>query len=505
MGLFGLVMTLAAQAAGTEVTDERGVTTRWASPPQRIVSLLPSLTETVCELGACARLVGVDRYSNWPASVRSLPQLGGGIDPNVEAVLALRPDAVLIAHSSRAVDQLLALGLKVVVLEPKNSADVQRVLRQVGQLLGVDEAQTQGVWRQIDAAVSAAAQSLPVRVKNTRVYFEVNSAPYGAGEASFIGETLARLGARNILPASMGPFPPAQPRIRGAIQPRPDHGRRPELRWHVAAPRLGGHPRAARKPPVCVQRRRVRRAGAPWPSHGRLRPPDGRLPAQQGAMRVPAAPVMNLLAHTPTAAPRPQRRAWWLGAGLLALSLVLGVLGLGVGSTGLEAVWQMLADPVAAQIVRDIRAPRTLGAFAAGALLGLAGAVAQGLFRNPLADPFLLGSASGASLGVVVALVSLGISPFAAGWAVRLGLTGAAFMGAVAAVLLTLALARGVQHTLRLLLAGVVVGVVLGALASLVTLSFPDTLQAMQVFMLGSTAFVGWSACALMAGCGCCA
>lgn len=220
MGLLGLVMTLAAQAAGTEVTDERGVTTRWVSPPQRIVSLLPSLTETVCELGACARLVGVDRYSNWPASVRSLPQLGGGIDPNVEAVLALRPDAVLIAHSSRAVDQLMALGLKVVVLEPKNSADVQRVLRQVGQLLGVDEAQTQGVWRQIDAAVSAAAQSLPVRVKNTRVYFEVNSAPYGAGEASFIGETLARLGARNILPASMGPFPRLNPEF--VVRSNPD-------------------------------------------------------------------------------------------------------------------------------------------------------------------------------------------------------------------------------------------------------------------------------------------
>lgn len=220
MGLLGLVMTLAAQAAGTEVTDERGVTTRWVSPPQRIVSLLPSLTETVCELGACARLVGVDRYSNWPASVRSLPQLGGGIDPNVEAVLALRPDAVLIAHSSRAVDQLLALGLKVVVLEPKNSADVQRVLRQVGQLLGVDEAQTQGVWRQIDAAVSAAAQSLPVRVKNTRVYFEVNSAPYGAGETSFIGETLARLGARNILPASMGPFPRLNPEF--VVRSNPD-------------------------------------------------------------------------------------------------------------------------------------------------------------------------------------------------------------------------------------------------------------------------------------------
>lgn len=195
---------------------------------------------------------------------------------------------------------------------------------------------------------------------------------------------------------------------------------------------------------------------------------------------------------------RPQRRAMGLGAALLVLSLLLGVLGLGVGSAGLEAVWQMLGDPVAAQIVWDIRAPRTLGAFAAGALLGLAGAVAQGLFRNPLADPFLLGSASGASLAVALALVSLGISPLAAGWAMRVGLTGAAFVGAVAAVLLTLVLSRGVQHTLRLLLAGVVVGVVLGALTSLVTITFPDTLQALQAYVLGSTAFVGWSGCLLM-------
>jgi iron complex transport system permease protein len=196
---------------------------------------------------------------------------------------------------------------------------------------------------------------------------------------------------------------------------------------------------------------------------------------------------------------RPLKRAWALGLALLALALALGLLGLGVGSTGVEPVWQMLADPVAAQIVWDIRAPRSLGALTAGALLGLAGAVAQGLFRNPLADPFLLGSASGASLGVAVALVALGVSPLAASWTVRLGLTGAAFVGAVAAVLLTLALARGVQHTLRLLLAGVVVGVVLGALASLVTIRYPDSLQALQAFMLGSTAFVGWSACALMA------
>jgi len=222
-GVVALLLALAAQAAwaaGVQVTDERGVTSTWSAPPQRIVSLLPSLTETVCELGACARLIGVDRYSNWPAAVKQLPQLGGGIDPNVEAVVALRPDAVLIADSSRAVDQLRALGLQVVVLEPKNSADVRRVLAAVGQLLGVDAQEPQRVWRQIDAAVSAAAQSLPARIRNARVYFEVNSAPYGAGEASFVGEMLARLGARNILPASMGPFPRLNPEF--VVRANPD-------------------------------------------------------------------------------------------------------------------------------------------------------------------------------------------------------------------------------------------------------------------------------------------
>jgi iron complex transport system permease protein len=92
------------------------------------------------------------------------------------------------------------------------------------------------------------------------------------------------------------------------------------------------------------------------------------------------------------------------------------------------------------------------------------------------------------------------VSVFSGGALVRLGLTGAAFVGAVLAVLLTLALSRGVQHTLRLLLAGVVVGVVLGAATQMVLLLSPDSLQAMQAFMLGSTAFLDWTACLLMAG-----
>lgn len=205
-------------AHALQVTDDRGMTVIFAQPPQRIVSLLPSLTETVCELGQCQRLVGVDRYSDFPLSVRALPQVGGGLDPNIEAIVALRPDVVLMATSSRAGERLQALGLKVLALEPKSHADVKRVLEKIGQLLDVPDAQR--VWRVIDAAVSAAAQSLPASVENTRVYFEVNSAPYGAGEASFIGETLTRLGAKNIVPASLGPFPKLNPEY--VVRANPD-------------------------------------------------------------------------------------------------------------------------------------------------------------------------------------------------------------------------------------------------------------------------------------------
>ena len=211
LALLGALMVLisgTAQAA-LQITDDNGVVVTFERSPQRIVSLLPSLAETVCELGQCQRLVGVDRYSTYPASLTKLPQVGGGLDPNIEMIVALRPDAVLMATSSRAGDRLRALGIKVVALEPKTHADVQRVMLKIGQLLEVPDAQR--IWRAIDAAVMAAAQSLPAGARGMRVYFEVNPGPYAAGEGSFIGETLTRLGARNIVPASLGPFPKLNP------------------------------------------------------------------------------------------------------------------------------------------------------------------------------------------------------------------------------------------------------------------------------------------------------
>jgi iron complex transport system substrate-binding protein len=206
------------QAGGIQVTDDRGVTVSLVQSPQRIVSLLPSLTETVCELGQCHRLVGVDRYSNHPASVLALPKAGGGIDPNIEAVVALKPDVVLMATSSRGVQRLEALGLKVLALEPKNSADAQRVMDKLGQLLEVPDAQR--IWRAIDAGVMAAAQSLPPGARSLRVYYEVSAGGYAAGTQSFIGEMMTRLGVQNIVTPDLGAFPRINPEY--VVRANPD-------------------------------------------------------------------------------------------------------------------------------------------------------------------------------------------------------------------------------------------------------------------------------------------
>lgn len=187
--------------------------------PQRIVSLLPSLTETVCALGQCQRLVAVDRYSNWPESVRRLPRMGGGIDPNIESLVAQKPDLVLLAGSTRGVERLQALGITVLRLEPRTHADVQRVLLTVAEVLGLPRAEADRVWREIDAGVQSAAQSLALQARQQRVYFEVSPTPYGASESSFIGETLQRMGVRNILPASLGPFPQINPEFVVRAQP----------------------------------------------------------------------------------------------------------------------------------------------------------------------------------------------------------------------------------------------------------------------------------------------
>ena len=200
-------------ASAVTVIDDRQVAVTFTQAPKRIVTLLPSLAETVCVLGACDRLVGTDKHANWPASVKALPKLGGLDDTQLEALVRLKPDVVLLAKSARIVQRLEALGIRVLALEPQTHADVHRVLDKVAAVLQLPNAQEQAdaVWQNIQRQVSQAKSNIPAQAINATIYFEASTGGYAAGEASFIGEIMRQMGLKNIVPTGMGAFPQLNP------------------------------------------------------------------------------------------------------------------------------------------------------------------------------------------------------------------------------------------------------------------------------------------------------
>ena len=215
-----IINPVAAQATGAiTLRDDRNVELTFAASPQRVISLVPSATESVCALGACKRLVGTDQFSNAPTEVRALPKLGGLDDAQVERIVMLKPDVVLATKSARIVERLESLGVKVVVLQSDSYADVKRTLTLLAKLFNAPDQAAQ-VWSQIERDTTLAASRVPQALRGKKVYFEVSSEPYAAGAASFIGETLTRLGMGNIAPDSLGPFPKLNPEF--IVRARPD-------------------------------------------------------------------------------------------------------------------------------------------------------------------------------------------------------------------------------------------------------------------------------------------
>lgn len=170
-----------------------------------------------------------------------------------------------------------------------------------------------------------------------------------------------------------------------------------------------------------------------------------------------------------------------LGA-LIILGLVLLITSLRFGS--LEIGWsQLLAillqpdDSIASRIIHDIRLPHALTAFCVGGLLSLAGALQQVLLRNPLADPYVLGTAGGAAVGALLAILA-GLGSYL--------VMGSAFAGAFVSTLLVFGLARGVAGSERLLLTGIVLAAGWGALIAFILSITPDhTLRGMLFWLMG--------------------
>lgn len=220
---FVLATSLAALAPAAMALHAAPAEPVLAAEPQvvarRIVTLQPSLTEIVCALEACDRLVAVDRHSDWPRSVDGLPRVGGLADANLELILAARPDLVILGPHQRVAERLKSLGVRVLMLDGKTHADMRRNMEAVASVLGRPGAGL-ALSDRINARLDKLRASVPARWKGRRVYFELHSGLAAASEASFIGETLALMGLTNVVPASLGPFPSLGPEF--AVRADPD-------------------------------------------------------------------------------------------------------------------------------------------------------------------------------------------------------------------------------------------------------------------------------------------
>ncbi|MDB5973260.1 MAG: cobalamin-binding protein [Nevskia sp.] len=187
-GLAALFLTLSSSLAHA------------GAPPQRVVTLAPHLTELVCAVGACGRLVGVSAYSDYPAQVKDLPQVSDAATVNLEAVLGLKPDLVLAWDGGTApetVARLRGLGLRVEPLRVRGLEDVAAALEETGALLGSVDAAHQAAQ-----AYRARLAQLRARWRGAapiRTVYQIETAPaYTINRDSPISEAMALCGGVNV-------------------------------------------------------------------------------------------------------------------------------------------------------------------------------------------------------------------------------------------------------------------------------------------------------------------
>ncbi len=211
----------AAQPSGQQIhiVDARQKAVVFDGPAQRIVSLQPSFTEAICALGACDRLVGVDRFSTWPEAVKGLPKVGSLRDPDIERILALKPDVVLVRPNHRLDDKLEKLGIKVLTLNAQTHGDVAQELEVLSLLLGKQE-EGKKIWQKTAQGLEKHRQAMPQAWLGKRVYFELHSGMAAAGQRSFIGQTLQALGLENIAGLDLPMYPKLSPEY--VVRANPD-------------------------------------------------------------------------------------------------------------------------------------------------------------------------------------------------------------------------------------------------------------------------------------------
>jgi iron complex transport system substrate-binding protein len=199
----------ARDGSAGDVTDMLGRRVRIPDHPVRIVSLAPSITETVFALGEGDRLVGVTDYCDYPPEATRKPRVGGISTPNFEAILALQPDLVIATSESNYaehVERLVSLGLPVYVVRPLDWDTVLDSIERIGGVLGRDEAARAQV-----AAMRRDADAIGQRVAGVprpRVLYVVWPNPVIApGRGTLINELIQRAGGDSITGVEALPYP----------------------------------------------------------------------------------------------------------------------------------------------------------------------------------------------------------------------------------------------------------------------------------------------------------
>ncbi len=181
------------------VVDDAGDTTRLAQPATRVVSLSPATTELLFALGAGPVVVGRTRWCDYPPEARAVPDVGDGIPPNIEQVLARRPDLVLLYRSPQNVDaarRFREAGSAVVQLDFNHLADVSRLARLLGPLVA-HRREGDSLADALERELAALRGSIDTTRRPGVLILAWDQPPMVIGSGSFQSEILALAGGRN--------------------------------------------------------------------------------------------------------------------------------------------------------------------------------------------------------------------------------------------------------------------------------------------------------------------
>jgi iron complex transport system substrate-binding protein len=199
VAITGACRTAAGPEGRFTAVDDAGDTVRLAAPARRVVSLIPATTELLFAIGAGPSVVGRTSYCDYPAAAKAVANLGDGIKPNLEAVIASRPDLVLLYNSGQnaaVAGRLRELGIASLRLNTDALSSVPRIARLLGGLTGKVTAADSLSAAFDTALVSATQHATGRRPKVLLLVWE--QPPMTIGRGSFLNELLERAGGENL-------------------------------------------------------------------------------------------------------------------------------------------------------------------------------------------------------------------------------------------------------------------------------------------------------------------